>query len=428
MPKICTPLTDTAIRNAKPREKTYTLGDGEGMYLEVMPNGTKFWRMAYRQPNGRKNRLTFGKYPVVTLAEARTRRLAARRLLDQGIDPGRAKREEKEASATAAQHTFEAVARAWLAKTRASRATSRQRDVALGAGAIALMLNEWIESKFNLPPHDLPDLGREPGSFTLLLESSTGDEGTPFPTPASANEPEAAAEALRSQWGLGELPVKNMITLLESKGIRVYSLAIDAKEVDAFSMWYGGKPFVFLNTYKSAEHCRFDAAHELGHLVLHRHGQSHGPELEREANAFASAFLMPRKSILSHAPKAATIPALVRHKKYWNVSVAALNYRMHSLGLTTDWTYRTLCIQLGEKGYRKEEPEGSPHEKSIVLEKVFSALREDGISKQSVASELHISPDEINSLTFGLMLNVLRGGKVSDSQTPTKKPSLSLIK
>jgi Zn-dependent peptidase ImmA (M78 family)/transcriptional regulator with XRE-family HTH domain len=309
-----------------------------------------------------------------------------------------------------------------------TKMTARQRDVALGAGAIALMLNEWIESKFNLPPHDLPDLGREPGSFTLLLESSTGDEGTPFPTPASANEPEAAAEALRSQWGLGELPVKNMITLLESKGIRVYSLAIDAKEVDAFSMWYGGKPFVFLNTYKSAEHCRFDAAHELGHLVLHRHGQSHGPELEREANAFASAFLMPRKSILSHAPKAATIPALVRHKKYWNVSVAALNYRMHSLGLTTDWTYRTLCIQLGEKGYRKEEPEGSPHEKSIVLEKVFSALREDGISKQSVASELHISPDEINSLTFGLMLNVLRGGKVSDSQTPTKKPSLSLIK
>ncbi|MFL6635417.1 MAG: Arm DNA-binding domain-containing protein [Massilia sp.] len=59
MPKICTPLTDAAIRNAKPRDKTYTLGDGEGMYLEVMPNGTKFWRMACRQPNGRKNRLTF---------------------------------------------------------------------------------------------------------------------------------------------------------------------------------------------------------------------------------------------------------------------------------------------------------------------------------------------------------------------------------
>jgi hypothetical protein len=127
MPKICTPLSDTAVRNAKPKDKSYTLGDGEGMYLEVMPNGTKFWRMAYRQPNGKNNRLTFGKYPIVTLAEARTRRLAARRLLDQGIDPGMVKREEKEAKATAAQHTFEGVARAWLAKTAPSRAASTQQ-------------------------------------------------------------------------------------------------------------------------------------------------------------------------------------------------------------------------------------------------------------------------------------------------------------
>jgi len=127
MPKICAPLSDTAVRNAKPKDKSYTLGDGDGMYLEVMPNGTKFWRMAYRQPNGKNNRLTFGKYPIVTLAEARARRLTARRLLDQGIDPGRAKREEKEAMAAAAQHTFEGVARAWLAKTAPSRAASTQQ-------------------------------------------------------------------------------------------------------------------------------------------------------------------------------------------------------------------------------------------------------------------------------------------------------------
>jgi integrase len=126
MPKLCTPLTDTAIRNAKPRDKTYTLGDGEGMYLEVMPNGTRFWRMAYRQPNGKKNRLTFGKYPEVSLAEARDKRLAARKLLAQGIDPGRAKREEKQAREKAALNTFEAVARAWLARTAADRAPSTQ--------------------------------------------------------------------------------------------------------------------------------------------------------------------------------------------------------------------------------------------------------------------------------------------------------------
>lgn len=127
MPKICTPLSDTAVRNVKPKDKSYTLGDGEGMYLKVMPNGTKFWRMAYRQPNGKNNRLTFGKYPIVTLAEARTKRLAARRLLDQGIDPGMFKREEKEAKATAAQHTFKGVARVWLAKTAPSRAASTQQ-------------------------------------------------------------------------------------------------------------------------------------------------------------------------------------------------------------------------------------------------------------------------------------------------------------
>ena len=85
MPKLCTPLTDTSIRNAKPREKTYPLRDGEGMYLEVMPNGTRFWRMAYRQPNGNKNRLTFRKYPEVPLAEARNKRLAVRKLLALGI-------------------------------------------------------------------------------------------------------------------------------------------------------------------------------------------------------------------------------------------------------------------------------------------------------------------------------------------------------
>lgn len=291
-----------------------------------------------------------------------------------------------------------------------SKMSARQRDMALGAGSIALLLDEWIEKRFNLPIHNLPDLGREPSALTVLANRADYEDKVPFPTQQSAQGPEAAAESLRSHWGLGELPVKNMVTLLESKGIRIYSLAMDAKEVDAFSMWYGGKPFIFLNTFKSAEHCRFDAAHELGHLVLHRHGQSHGPELEREANAFASAFLMPRKSVLCNGPKSATLPGLVQHKKYWAVSVAALNYRLHALGMTSDWTYRTLCVQLAEAGYRTKEPDGCLHEKSVVLEKVFSALREDGVTKAAVAGELSIPTEEINALTFGLMLNVLKGG------------------
>jgi len=301
-----------------------------------------------------------------------------------------------------------------------SKMSAKQRDSALGAGSVALMLNDWIESKFALPSPDLPDLGRDHTGLDAEEKLLIVDESDEYPSHAGSQDPEAAAEMLRAHWGLGELPIKNMIALLESKGVRVYSLAIDAKEVDAFSMWSGGKPFVFLNTYKSAEHCRFDAAHELGHLVLHKHGQAQGPELEREANAFASALLMPRASVLANAPRTATLPTLIKHKKYWSVSVAALNYRLHALGLTTDWIYRTLCIQLAEAGFRKKEPEGVPHEKSLLLEKVFSALRQEGTSKASVASQIDIAPEEINELTFGLMLNVLSGGSSAN------KPSSSL--
>lgn len=291
-----------------------------------------------------------------------------------------------------------------------TKMTASQRDIALGAGSIALLLNQWIEEQFVLPEPDLPDLGREPGEV------------------AEVQGPEAAAEALRQLWGLGELPIKNMITLLESKGVRIFSLAIDAKEVDAFSMWYGGKPFVFLNTLKSAEHCRFDAAHELGHLVMHRHGEPQGQEVEREANAFASAFLMPRRSILANAPRLPTLSNLIAAKKYWTVSVAALNYRLHALGLTTDWIYRTLCIQIAEAGYRTSEPESVPHETSQLLAKVFSALREEGIPKDDVARKLSISPADIEQLTFGLMLNGISNSAPILSQKRGKRAHLRIVK
>lgn len=307
-----------------------------------------------------------------------------------------------------------------------SKMTARQRDTALGAGAIALLLNEWIEKRFDLPKPDVPDLGRDGGNAHEPVKQQTR-EPEPYPTHSAAQQPEVAAEMLRVHWGIGSLPIKNMIALLEAKGVRVFSMAIDAKEVDAFSMWHGGTPFVFLNTYKSAEHCRFDAAHELGHLVLHKHAQPQGPEQEREANAFASAFLMPRASVLAIAPTLPTLPGLIRAKKNWIVSVAALNYRLHALGLTSDWTYRTLSIQLAQAGYRTREPEGAASEKSLVLEKVFKALREDKLSKADVAAQLSIAPDEINELTFGLMLNALRGGATSENKGKSKA-QLKLVK
>lgn len=129
MPKLAKPLTDTQVRNAKPKAEPYTLPDGGSMYLEVNPSGSKIWRMSYRQANGKTNRLTFGAYPEVSLLAARKQRDAARERKASGSDPAQARRDDKQAVAGAAMHTFEAVARAWLKKTSATRAATTQGKI-----------------------------------------------------------------------------------------------------------------------------------------------------------------------------------------------------------------------------------------------------------------------------------------------------------
>ena len=284
-----------------------------------------------------------------------------------------------------------------------SKMTAGQRDTALGTGALAMLLNAWIEQRFTLPEPDVPDLGRDA-------------------------DPESAAEAVRRAWGVGELPVKNMVHLLEARGVRVYSLAIDAVEVDAFSLWRETRPFVFLNTVKSAEHARFDAGHELAHLVLHRHAAPNGQKAEMDANAFASAFLMPAASVRAHAPRFATLDHLVRLKKLWGVSVAALTFRLHRLGLLSDWHYRKLYIEIAKRGWRKEEPDTMPRETSQVLQKVLAALRREGVSKQTIADALHLRAEEINELVFGLALTSLEAeGTTALVAKARVRPSLRLV-
>ncbi|MFZ6850078.1 tyrosine-type recombinase/integrase [Undibacterium sp. RuRC25W] len=114
MPKLATPLTDIQVKNSKPKEKTWTLADGNGLYLEITPAGKKSWRMAYRRPITKKNnRLSFGDYPLIGLAEARAKCLAASKLLKDGIDPAAERDEKKQLAAESAAHTFEKIAREW---------------------------------------------------------------------------------------------------------------------------------------------------------------------------------------------------------------------------------------------------------------------------------------------------------------------------
>lgn len=107
------PLTDAKIKGAKPKDKTYTLIDGDGLYLEVNPKGRKWWRFRY-QKDGRRNRLSLGIYPHITLKDARLERDRLKRQIAKGIDPSLKRKEEKRKAG--ASEAYEAIAREWFAK------------------------------------------------------------------------------------------------------------------------------------------------------------------------------------------------------------------------------------------------------------------------------------------------------------------------
>ncbi len=108
-------LSDPAVKKAKPEAKPYKMADGGGMYLEVMPTGSKYWRLKYRF-GGKEKRLAFGVYPDVSLAQARDRRYEARKLLASGIDPGALKQAQKAADVLLNENSFEVVAREWFVR------------------------------------------------------------------------------------------------------------------------------------------------------------------------------------------------------------------------------------------------------------------------------------------------------------------------
>jgi Zn-dependent peptidase ImmA (M78 family)/DNA-binding XRE family transcriptional regulator len=253
------------------------------------------------------------------------------------------------------------------------------RNRALSAGALAVELNDWLEQHYVLPEPDLPDL--------------------------AGRSPEEAAESTRAEWRLSDRKIPNMVRLLERQGVRVFSLNQDTEHVDAFSFYQGLRPFVFLNTQKSVERSRFDAAHELAHLLLHRDVEITGRQHESEADAFASALLMPSSSVRANAPKVASVKRLRKLKQLWGVSVSAANYRLHSLGLTSEWTARTNWVQIAELGWNRKEPDPIlQRETSSILGQVLKDLSSRQKSNAYIADQLSVSREVIDHLTFGLSI------------------------
>ena len=262
-----------------------------------------------------------------------------------------------------------------------SKMTAGERDSATANGRLGVEVIEWIEDKFQLPDTDIEAL---PG-----------------------HTPELAAAATRASWELGTGPIPHLLAVLELHGARILSLPPGSRSVDAFSFYRSGKPYIFLDTSRTAERQRFDAAHELGHLVIHAdHSEPHGRAAEADANAFASAFLMPRESILSSGLRNAALSDVLRHKRHWKVSATALAYRLNELNLMTEWGYRSLCIELSRRGYRSSEPNSAlGHETSQVLPKVLKALRAKGIRQKELAAEFGLPVEEFSMFLTGLTIS-----------------------
>jgi Zn-dependent peptidase ImmA (M78 family)/DNA-binding XRE family transcriptional regulator len=270
-----------------------------------------------------------------------------------------------------------------------SRMPAREKDRAVETTRLAIEISTEIEKLFEgLPtwdasPPDLPD--------------------------SHASRPEEIARAVRAEWSLGDRKINNVVHLLESKGVRVFSLYDDPESIDAFTYWHEKTPMIFLNQCKSGQRSRFDACHELGHVILHRDADHTGKPAEVEANRFASAFLMPPEAVRATGVRNPGLAEIDRLRLRFGVSMPAMTYRLHTLGMITDWHYKSLSIQMSEQGLRSSEMTEMAHERSAVWPRVFAAMRNKG-ELNDFCTSLGVGQSEIAGLTFRSFASALPGG------------------
>lgn len=213
------------------------------------------------------------------------------------------------------------------------------------------------------------------------------------PPPKAANgysleEIEAIATATRRHWGLGDGPIANVTALLETHGAIVCRLEIGSQKIDSFSCWIDGRPYIFLGSDKgSYARSRFDAAHELLHLILHADISQEDLEnkrvrdrIEREANWFAGAFLLPRQSLFSEFYSTRS-NHLLGLKRRWGVSMQAIAHRCYLIGAIDEGAYIAFRKQMSAKGQLSNEQldDTTPLEQPKLLLKAWKILVEKNI-------------------------------------------------
>ena len=204
--------------------------------------------------------------------------------------------------------------------------------------------------------HIAHDIGVASASASLLPRPEIPQ--TPIDDLRAGHEVlEDVAGEVRREWKLGSGPIPNMVELLEAHGVIVIRLPLDTGDVDAFSLPFRDRPVVVLGSDKhDRARSRFDAAHELGHLVVHGEHVWGLKEVEQQAHMFAAAFLMPADTIRDELPRRADWQTLFDLKRRWEVSIAALLMRARTLGRMSESDYLTAIKGVSARGWRRREP------------------------------------------------------------------------
>ena len=251
----------------------------------------------------------------------------------------------------------------------------------------------FVSEHIKLPSVNLPD-----------IPAPVSEDGY------TADEIDAIATLVRRHWNLGDGPLANVIALFETHGIVVTRFELGSEEIDAFSCWIKQRPYVLLGSEKkSASRSRFDAAHELGHLLLHRHiGQEDLEDkeirdhIESEANMFAGSFLLPKASLLREF-YSSRMKHLEGLKERWRVSIQAIAHRAKQIGIIDDHQYILFRKQISFNRWHKNEPldDVIPMEQPQWLLKCWQLLTERKVVREAgLEDELGFSLDLVVKL-FG---------------------------
>ena len=220
----------------------------------------------------------------------------------------------------------------------------------------------------------------------------------PITEHATREEIERLARDTRREWNIPTGPIKDVVRTLERHGVVTTRFRIELEKVDAFSVPFPDRPIVALGADKGLrDRSRFDAAHELGHLVMHQPNQAGSKIIETQAHQFAAAFLMPETDIRNELPPTVDWVGLLRLKTKWHVSIAALLRRAYTLDVMSDRTYTQACKAMSVRGWRKHEPGdlGLP-EKPVLLRRAVALATEKGMPLSELAHQAGLPQQDIN--------------------------------